>query len=209
METLRISDIKKTKQGRFALFDEEGFLFSVDSETLVKYNIGVGDRLSQQDLRRLQETSDTRRAKDKALTFISLRDYGSEELYRKLCRNFDEHTAAAAIAEMQRLELLNDEVFARHRAVWLHNQKKSRREIAQKLFSLGIDREIVDTVISEMPEEEDETLCALIEKSYLAKLQRGEKDKVIAALLRRGFAGRAVREAVARYLGADEQEEWE
>lgn len=209
MDTLRISDIKKTKQGRFALFDEEGFLFSVDSETLVKYNIGVGDRLSPEDLRRLQETSDTRRAKDKALTFISLRDYGSDELYRKLCRNFDEHTAAAAIAEMQRLELLNDEAFARHRAVWLHNQKKSRREIAQKLFSLGIDREIVDTVISELPEEEDATLCALIEKSYLTKLQRGEKEKVVAALLRRGFSGRAVREAVARYLCADEQEEWE
>lgn len=209
METLRISDITKTKQGRFALFDEEGFLFSVDSETLVKYNIEIGTRLSTQELHRLRDASDTRRAKDKALTFLSLRDYGSEELYRKLCRSFDEQTAAAAIAEMQRLELIDDEAFARHRAVWLAGQKKSRREIAQKLFSLGIDRETVDTVISELPEEEDETLSALIERSYLAKLRRGEKDKVVAALLRRGFSGRAVREAMLRYLGGDINEEWE
>ena len=34
---MRIGRISKTKQGRFALFDEEGeFLFSVDDETLVK-----------------------------------------------------------------------------------------------------------------------------------------------------------------------------
>ncbi|MEG1932927.1 MAG: RecX family transcriptional regulator, partial [Pygmaiobacter sp.] len=197
METMRISDIRKTKQGRFALFNEEGFLFSVDSETLVKYNVSIGTLLSEHEAQALKDASDARRAKDKALTYLSLRDYGTKELFDKLCRTFDRHTAAAAVAAMQQLELLHDEKFARHRALYLQGQKKSRREISQKLFSLGIDREIVDTVLKELPQE-DATLEALITKSYRAKLLRGDEEKVAAALLRRGFSGRSVREAIAR-----------
>lgn len=208
METTKISDITKTKQGRFALFNEEGFLFSVDSETLVKYNITIGSTLTETELFCLREASDLRRAKDKALVYLSLRDHASVELYEKLCRKFDPHTAAAAVAEMQRLELIDDLGFARHRAVYLQNQKKSRREIGQKLSVLGLDRETIATVLEELPGEECETLTALIEKSYRTKLESGQQDKVIAALLRRGFAPRAVREAVDRFVAglSDENE---
>lgn len=41
------------------------------------------------------------------------------ELYQKLCRSFDPHSAAAAVAKMQELNLLDDAGFARRRAAEL------------------------------------------------------------------------------------------
>jgi len=134
-----ISRIAKTKQGRFSLFDENGdFLFSIDGETMVKNHVREGAALDAASLEALKEQSDTRKAKDKALGYLSLRDHASGELYDKLCRKFDARSAAAAVAEMQRLGLINDENFARHRAKYLADQNRSPREIRRRLAEKGI-----------------------------------------------------------------------
>ena len=63
------------------------------------------------------------------------------ELYQKLCRKFDAHSAAWAVARAGELGLLNDEGFARRRAAELLRKRKSRREILQDLAAKGIDRD--------------------------------------------------------------------
>ena len=136
---MTISRIAKTKQGRFSLFDENGdFLFSIDGETMVKNHVREGAALDAASLEALKEQSDTRKAKDKALGYLSLRDHASGELYDKLCRKFDARSAAAAVAEMQRLGLINDENFARHRAKYLADQNRSPREIRRRLAETGM-----------------------------------------------------------------------
>ena len=102
-----ITRIQKTRLGRFSLYGEEGFLFSLDSETYFSCGVEEGDTLTDNDLAALREKSDARKAKDKALQYLSLRLYGERELYDKLCLKFDGPTSAAAVAEMVRLELLD------------------------------------------------------------------------------------------------------
>lgn len=194
---MRIDRISKTKQGRFALFDEnDEFLFSVDGETLVKNRLKEGAVLDAASLSVLKEQSDLRKAKDKALSLLALRDHAGGELYEKLCRKFDEHTAAAAVAEMRRLELLDDERFARHRAKYLAGQNRSAREIRRKLLEKGIDRETADAAIAELEPDETEACRAVLEKSYLRKLESGRRDLVIAALARRGFSYGVIKAAI-------------
>ena len=163
---MRIDRISKTKQGRFALFDEnDEFLFSVDDETLVKNRLKEGAVLDAASLSALKEQSDLRKAKDKALSLLSLRDHASGELYEKLCQKFDEHTAAAAVAEMRRLDLLDDARFARHRAKYWAGQNKSAREIRRKLLEKGIDRETADAAVAELDTDETAACRAVLEKS--------------------------------------------
>ena len=202
---MRIDRIGKTKQGRFALFDEnDEFLFSVDDETLVKNRLKEGAVLDAASLSALKEQSDLRKAKDKALSLLSLRDHASGELYEKLCQKFDEHTAAAAVAEMRRLDLLDDERFARHRAKYLAGQNRSAREIRRKLLEKGIDRETADAAIAELDTDETEACRAVLEKSYLRKLESGRRDLVIAALARRGFSYGVIKAAIES-VEADEE----
>ena len=138
---MTISRIAKTKQGRFSLFDENGdFLFSIDGETMVKNHVREGAALDAASLEALKEQSDTRKAKDKALGYLSLRDHASGELYDKLCRKFDARSAAAAVAEMQRLGLINDENFARHRAKYLADQNRSATAPSGRRWSSAVKR---------------------------------------------------------------------
>ncbi|MDD2992605.1 MAG: regulatory protein RecX [Pygmaiobacter sp.] len=200
-DELRITDLKPTRRGRMSLFVGGEFQFSLDLETLAKNALAVGDTLSQHALAALREQSDERRAKDKALNYLSLRAYGSAELLQKLCRVFDEDTAGAAVAEMARLGLLDDEAFACRRAAWWQQQGKSTREIRAKLLALGLPRELTDNALAGLREDADETaLRRVIEKQYLAKLARGEREKVLAALARRGFSPRLARTVMADYL---------
>ena len=61
----------------------------------------TGDELEEWQIHDLQTKSDTRKAVDKAMDLLALRDHAAGELYQKLCRSFDPHSAAAAVAKMQ------------------------------------------------------------------------------------------------------------
>ena len=199
--SVRITRISETQKGRFALFcEDDTFLFSVDGETLKHYQISEGAQLSEAALASVRCASDTRRAKDKALRYLSLRDHASGELYQKLCAAFDEPTAAAAVAEMRRLELLNDAAFASHRARYLAAQHKSTREILRHLRDKGIDAETAQAALEELEPSDADAAYALVQKSYLGRLRAGEREKVLAALARRGFGYGAAKEAVERSL---------
>lgn len=204
-EELRVTDLNPTRRGRMSLFVGGEFQFSLDLETLAKSGLSVGDTLSQSALADLREQSDERRAKDKALNYLSLRAYGSAELLQKLCRVFDEDTAGAAVAEMARLGLLDDEAFARRRAAWWQQQGKGTRDIRTKLLALGLPRALIDDALASLSGDADEAaLRRVIEKQYLAKLARGEREKVLAALARRGFSPRLARTVLAEYALGDD-----
>ena len=71
------------------------------------------------------------------MDYLSLRDHAAGELYQKLCRKFDAHSAAYAVARARELGLLNDVSFARRRAAELLRKRKSRREIFERSFGQG------------------------------------------------------------------------
>ena len=209
---MRLSKVTETKKGRMALFDDTGeFLFSVDAETYCKYGLCEGCELDAAALAGLQAASETRRAKDKALGYLSLRGYGSQELYEKLCLKFDGPSSAAAVAEMQRLSLLDDAAFAKRKAEFLASRHKSRREIAAKLASLGLDRELIADALDALDtgEGEQEAIRPLLERQYRSRLLSGGREKVLAALVRRGFSARDARAAVDRFLAEEERSDFE
>ena len=125
----RLTQIKETKKGRLALFFDGEFAFSLDEQTFADAALHQDDLLEDWQIEELRKKSETRRALDKAMDYLSLRDHAAGELYQKLCRKFDAHSAAYAVARAGELGLLNDAGFARRRAAELLRKRKSRREI--------------------------------------------------------------------------------
>lgn len=70
METT-ITRISRTRKGRFALFCDAGFLFSVDEETFFTEHLAEGLTLDDGQLDELLRKSDAQRAKDKAFGYLS------------------------------------------------------------------------------------------------------------------------------------------
>ena len=115
----RLTQIKETKKGRLALFLDGEFAFSLDEDTFAAAALHQDDELEDWQIEELRKKSETRRALDKAMDYLSLRDHAGGELYQKLCRKFDAHSAAYAVARAGELGLLNDVSFARRRAAEL------------------------------------------------------------------------------------------
>ena len=193
----QLTQISETKKGRYALFFDGEFAFSLDEGTFANAGLHKDDELEPWQIEELRKKSDTRRALDKAMDLLALRDHAAGELYDKLCRRFDPHSAAAAVARVGELGLLNDEDFARRRAAELLRKRKSRREILMDLNKKGIDRDIAAAVVEDLGgEEEDPDLAsarALVQRQYAAKLAQGKEPQVAAALARRGFSHGVIR----------------
>ena len=194
----QLTQISETKKGRYALFFDGEFAFSLDAGTFADADLHQDDELEPWQIEELRKKSDTRRALDKAMDLLALRDHAAGELYDKLCRKFDPHSAAAAVARAGELGLLNDESFARRRAAELLRKRKSRREILMDLNAKGIDRDTAAAVVEDLgaDEEEDPDLAsarALVQRQYASKLAQGKGAQVAAALARRGFSHSVIR----------------
>lgn len=73
-----------------------------------------------------------------------------------------------------------------------------------ELQKKGVPAEVIEEALADITEEtEIETACRLLEGPYRGKLRdRKERDKVKAALQRRGFSYEVIRQAVSRTLEA-------
>ena len=154
-----------------ALFLDGEFAFSLDEDTFAAAALHQDDELEDWQIEELRKKSETRRALDKAMDYLSLRDHAAGELYQKLCRKFDAHSAAYAVARAGELGLLNDVSFARRRAAELLRKRKSRREILNDLSAKGIDRDTAADVVEEY------------QQHFAFKLADGYSEEEIAARL--------------------------
>ena len=196
-----ITQIKETKKGCLALFLDGEFAFSLDEDTFAAAALHEEDEVEAWRLEELRKQSDTRKALDKAMDLLSLRDHAAGELYQKLCRKFDGPSAAYAVAKAQELGLLDDAQFARRRAAELLRKRKSRRAILDDLTAKGIDRDTAAGAVEALyaDAEQDPELTAaiqLVQRHYAAKLAAGRRDQVAAALARRGFSHAVIRQAL-------------
>ena len=187
LNNITITDITRTKKGYNALFAGDEFLFSVDDVVLYKNNICIGSCLSQQELSCISKQSSNAKAVDKCYTFLSARMHSRKELFDKLCRSYDGETARYAVDKMEEMGLVDDTRFAEMKAEYLLNVKKqSFAAIRGKLASLGVDKDIIDSVLLNFgPEDQTEEIIHLLQTKYRTKMSQPEK--VIASLIRKGF----------------------
>lgn len=199
LNKIEITDIRKTKKGFNALFCHNGFLFSVDDMLLTQEKIETGSCFTGQELSLLYEKSSTNKAVQKAYSLLSYRSHSKKELYDKLCRNFDSDCAKAACDKMEDLGLINDKEYCRAKAEYLIMTKKcSLNETRLKLLTLGINKDIIESCIELYDAEtQTENLHTLIEKKYRSKLS--EPQKVIAALMRKGFSYYEIKTALKEF----------
>lgn len=155
-----------------------------------------------------EKCPDEAKARAAALEIAAAQELSSAMLYERLCRRYTAPAAASAVAEMVRLDYVNDERYAAAKAHALLCARKSRRAAADVLRQKGLGAQEIaaalDMAYAPDPaggDPEFAAALALAERHYRAKLDAGRKDLVLAALQRRGFswavAQRAVRTALS------------
>jgi regulatory protein len=187
MKITKIAAAVKTA-GRYNVFVDDKFSFSLDETQLVKLGLRKGDEISAERLAELKAESDFGKNYIRAVDLISrrlrsekeIRDYAWRKQWAK--ENLDK-----VIERLGERGYLNDAKFAasfvRSRAT-LRNY--STRKMKLELRKKGVAPEIIEKVLAES--EEFDEAAAL--KNLVAKKRAhyaGDEQKFIAYLARQGF----------------------
>ncbi len=208
---MKITDVKPRRRSLYQLVIDGVDGPEIDKKTWDESPYTTGAKLSTEEFDNLMALATYNRARDKALYLLGLRDYACRELEKKLTAEYAPHVAAAVVARLAELSLLDDEQYARRKAVALQQYKGyPRRRIEQELCRLGVEREVARAAVEELDGEDYGQALALIEKKYYNKLNdENSRRKVEAALARRGFSYGAIRRAMELAGAHDNNEEYD
>ncbi len=176
-------------------------LLSLDSELCEMKHLKAGVELSDAELVALVRESHTKRAKSRALWYLSRGDCSRQTLFDKLKRSFPEYACESACNRMEELGFINDETYAKRRLQRIIDQKKISVRMAKQLLRMeGVDPDLVDDAAQEVEYDPVKAIVGLIERKYKQKLgDKAATDKVIAALMRKGYGFSEIKEALSRF----------
>ncbi len=195
--------IIKAQKGRGSkihlLLDDE-YQITTDVNFWAENYIKDGTDITDDEWNNLVERIYYRKAFNKCADFLSRRDHSVKELKEKLLRTADEASVDKVIARFTELGYLDDEKFAKNYAEHLFKNKNySVNHVKQELYKKGISRDIVAEIMDDTEIDAVENIVTIINKRYYNKLNaENGKEKVIAALMRKGFAYSDIKSAFNR-----------
>ena len=149
------------------------------------------------------------RARKRAMYLLGSRPYSTAALREKLLGNYSEKTAERVIEDMTRYGFLDDEEYARRLASSIIKGKKyGLRRAKAEMRRKGVPDELIEQALDEYGSEEiNESLTQLVRKKYADRIaDREERQKVIAALARRGSGFGEIKLAITSVLEEMEEE---
>lgn len=199
---MRVEEVKKSerKKGRFLVKLENGDILRVTEDELLRFGLRAGMELDEEILEALRASARASSAKAAAADMIGGRAMSKKELTKRLVRKGNDEADAQAAADwLEEIGAVNDPEYAaalvRHYGGKGYGPARVREELRRR----GVDRELWDDALEEMPEA-GEILDRLIQKKCKGDLSDPrEKKRVSGALLRRGFGWSEVKAAMGRY----------
>ncbi|MBQ9229471.1 MAG: regulatory protein RecX [Eubacterium sp.] len=188
---------QKGRGKKIHLLLDETYQITTDVDFWAEHYIKDGTEIDEEEWQALVHAINYRKAVNKCFDLLSRRDHSVKELKTKLLRSVDPESADAAIDRMLELGYLDDEKYAK--ALLHHlteNKNMSAAFIRQEMFRRGVPGEIVTALLSETEIDNVAAIEELIVKKYRTKLlAENGREKVIAALMRKGFSYSDIREA--------------
>ena len=209
---MRIEEVKKSerKKGRFLVRLENGDILRVTEEELLKFGLRAGMELEGETLEAVKASVKKSSAKAAAANMIGSRALSKKELTKRLIqKGNDEDDAQAAVDWLEDIGAVDDAGYAAALVRHYGGKGYGPARVKEELRRRGVDRELWDEALEEMPEAA-EILDQLIQKKCKGNLSDPrEKKRVSDALMRRGFGWGDVKAAMGRYAEMMEDgEEW-
>ncbi len=186
----KITDIKQhiKRQGRYSIFIDEKYSFSLSENELMKSGIRVGREYSETELEELQQTAILDKAYMRSLDLLSRRARSEWEMQDYLKRKeYEQNIIDKIIVRLNEAGYIDDHKFA---SSWVENRHLlkniSKRKLWQELKQKHIADEIINEVLGADETDEQEILKALIEKKRSQTRYQDDK-KLIAYLAGQGF----------------------
>lgn len=188
---MRITEISKYKGSTMCVIFDDSSRIYIHEKILSEYHLKEGINVPEEAVEEIVAANDFRRARERALYLLDVRDYSFVELYQKLEKNYDEDICIKVCKNMAELRLINDRRYAEMRARELFEIKRvGMFKAKQELKRRGLSDNIIEEAVAPYADEEEcfSRLEELVERKYERYLtdEKGVK-KVKNALLRQGY----------------------
>ena len=187
------------------MYLEGGDLLRLTGDALLRFGLQVGMDLSAQDVVELKEAERYYRVRSRGANIASSRMLSKKELTDRLARRGATDEEAADTADwLEELGALDDAAYAaavaRHYSRMGYGKLRVRQELARR----GIDRDLWDGALAEMPDSA-ETMVALLQSRLRGRTPDAEEGRKLAAMLtRRGFTWQEIRPVLSRFLDGED-----
>ena len=195
---------KKGKGDKMHVSIDGVYTFTVDETFFYSLFLNEKKDYSTDELNEILEKAGERRAYNYAVSLLSRRDHTVKEINDKLKQKGYGQYASAAVLKLSEQGYLSDERFARMYVRELINLRKyGKKRIIQELMRKGVNRDIIDDVLSEA-EFPDNRLREIIERKYMRFLDTEKGvQKTVNALLRLGYSYGEIRNALKEISDAE------
>ena len=184
-----IDTLEKYKGNTFMVELSDGETIFLNIETVMKFNLRKGIDIPDEAVLEIKHTDQLRKARERALYLLDYRDYCFVELYKKLEANYDEEVCLEVLNWLCENGLVNDRRYATRLGEKLVVTKGfGYYRAKQEMLMKGLDRELIEEVLSEYEEDTLSRLEELVDKKYLHKITDEKSlNRVKNALVRQGY----------------------
>lgn len=198
---MKLTAVRMTRRGRVALYGDDEFLFSMHPDVFAASGLSVGSEIDGERLAGLAAEAELKKAKERAFSMLSSREYTSQQLRERLSRHVDPEAAGQAVERMEELGLVDDDGYAERYARELCERKHyGLLRIRQELRQKGLSAEQIEWAVSLLDADPQEQILEVLERKYSAAPEdEAVKRRAYNALLRLGHRPSDVRRALARF----------
>ncbi len=219
MSTVTSVEPQKKNPHRFNIYIDGQFAFGADEDLVVNRRLIAGKVIESDEMKKILFEAEVGRLMERMYRWFSLRQHSEKEVrdYFRIKNNelsikgkeqISQLVIDATIETLKRKSMINDLEFAK---AWVEARRKSKqkgiRAIKAELYQKGIDKEIIDEVVSSLPlrgptvVSEEELARQALEKKMgvwknLPSLEL--RKKAFEFLMRKGFEYEAVREVIEK-----------
>ena len=186
---MRIETIKPSqrKKGRILVILEDETILRVTEDVVLRFGLVKGMDIDDDTRQEVERAAGAASARASAARMVGRRALSREELQRKLIqKGASEEDASDAADWLEDIGAIDDAGYAAMLARHYGERGYGPGRVREELRRRGIDRELWEDALEELPEPE-EAIAAFLQRKAGDLSDRREVKRLTDALLRRGF----------------------
>lgn len=196
-----IDSLEKYKGNTFMMELSDGETVFINFDTVMEFHLKAGMNVPDEAMGEIKHFDQLRKARERALYLLDYRDYCFIELYKKLEANYEESVCLEVLRWLCDCGLVDDRRYANRLGEKLIVSKGfGYYRAKQEMLMKGLDRELVEEVLSQYEEDTLSRLEELVEKKYAHKIvDKKSLARVKNALVRQGYTYSDVNSVLSGY----------